>query len=203
MRILDGQTENEKEVPREIAFHCAPVIAGVKPSNLLILRQTKNCRIGAALENTDVSCMCLFAGREKTMCLLYRKSYLELLTGREENRRFLLKYGYRDFKIEKVLARLKVRFLKYQAGTGEFPHEMGLLLGYPLADVNGFIENQGRDYLLSGYWKVYDNPEGAKKLFHIYTEIRDEAVRAVDSGKKLWQIERQYRRKTSLLSAVG
>lgn len=201
--ILEHQAEKEKTVMREIAFHCAPVIAGMKPSNLLILSGTGDCRIGAALQNTGVSCMCLSAGRENTMCFLYRKEYLEALVAGKENRSFLVKYGYREFTLEKVLARLRDRFLNYQSGAGEFPHEMGLLLGYPLADVNGFIENQGKNYLLSGYWKVYEDPDGARKLFRVYTKTREEMVNAVDSGKLLWQIEKQYQRRKSLKISAG
>ncbi len=33
----------------------------------------------------------------------------------------------------------------------QFPHEMGLLLGYPVEDVVGFMENNGKNYLYSGY----------------------------------------------------
>ena len=39
----------------------------------------------------------------------------------------------------------------------QFPHEMGLLLGYPIEDVRGFIEHNGCGCLYSGYWKVYRN----------------------------------------------
>ena len=38
---------------------------------------------------------------------------------------------------------------------GEFPHEIGVFLGYPLADVIGFIENRGKNFTACGYWKVY------------------------------------------------
>ena len=33
----------------------------------------------------------------------------------------------------------------------DFPHEIGIFLGYPLEDVVGFIENQGKNYTCSGY----------------------------------------------------
>ena len=34
---------------------------------------------------------------------------------------------------------------------GAFPHEIGLLLGYPVEDVLGFIRHQGKNYLYTGY----------------------------------------------------
>ena len=54
----------------------------------------------------------------------------------------------------------------------EFPHEMGLLLGYPVEDVEGFIENKGHNYLYAGYWKVYGHVEEKKALFNRYEEAR-------------------------------
>ena len=50
----------------------------------------------------------------------------------------------------------------------EFPHEIGIFLGYPLADVVGFIEHQGHDYVYCGYWKVYGDLRSAVKSFDIY-----------------------------------
>ena len=35
----------------------------------------------------------------------------------------------------------------------DFPHEIGVFLGYPLTDVVGFIENQGRNFTCCGCWK--------------------------------------------------
>ena len=70
-------------------------------------------------------------------------------------------------------------------GRREFPHEIGLLLGYPAADVEGFIENKGQDSLYSGYWKVYDDVEHAKRLFDAYNKCRDRLLKAVAEGVPL------------------
>ena len=47
----------------------------------------------------------------------------------------------------------------------EFPHEIGLFLGYPLRDVVGFIENRGRNFTCCGYWKSYGDPTRARAYF--------------------------------------
>ena len=47
----------------------------------------------------------------------------------------------------------------------DFPHEMGVLLGYPLEDVKGFINNRGRIFLYTGYWKVYSDLQQKMDLF--------------------------------------
>ena len=45
--------------------------------------------------------------------------------------------------------------------TKNFPHEIGVFLGYPLDDVIGFIEH--KPYYLVGDWKVYQNVNEAKE----------------------------------------
>lgn len=50
------------------------------------------------------------------------------------------------------------------ADYGEFPHEVGLFLGYPPEDVEGFIENKARSCKITGYWKVYSDEEKAKRF---------------------------------------
>lgn len=50
-------------------------------------------------------------------------------------------------------------------GEAEFPHEIGLLLGYPPADVEGFIQHKGADFAACGGWKAYESPSEALKTF--------------------------------------
>ena len=49
-----------------------------------------------------------------------------------------------------------------------FPHEVGFFLGYPYADVMGFIEHEGKDFLCCGSWKVYADKERAEACFERY-----------------------------------
>ena len=54
----------------------------------------------------------------------------------------------------------------------DFPHEIGIFLGYPLDDVEGFIKNKGQNFLLNGYWKVYSNKEEKEKIFKAYKKSK-------------------------------
>lgn len=69
--------------------------------------------------------------------------------------------------------RLTTRIGCYSAGTLEFPHEIGVFLGYPLSDVRGFLEDEGRNCAYVGYWKVYDNVHSKIRLFQRYDEHRE------------------------------
>ena len=73
-----------------------------------------------------------------------------------------------------ALERLRSRLAQRE----DFPHEIGLFLGYPLGDVIGFIENAGKNSKCAGCWKVYCNECETMKLFEkfkkctrIYTKL--------------------------------
>lgn len=73
--------------------------------------------------------------------------------------------GYIDTDLKQVLPVFRTHYQQYLKEKKVFPHEMGLLLGYPPEDVKGFIHNQGKNYLYSGYWKVYDRPHEKSGCF--------------------------------------
>ena len=75
----------------------------------------------------------------------------------------------------------------------EFPHEIGILLGYPIEDVKGFIENAGRDAKCCGQWKVYSDPRDAKRRFEALKRSQDRCQKSFFSGVSLRElIESSY-----------
>jgi hypothetical protein len=107
---------------------------------------------------------------------------------RAEVRKFIREFGYEATELEGMINRLCYR-ISWLAVTGMgFPHEIGAFLGYPVEDVKGFIVNQGREYLLLGYWKVYSNPVAAKMLFRQYDQAKILAVNEFLTGKSIQEI---------------
>ena len=49
--------------------------------------------------------------------------------------------------------------------SADFPHEVGLFLGYPPEDVRGFMENRAAGFKLIGCWKVYGDVDAAREKF--------------------------------------
>ena len=86
---------------------------------------------------------------------LYRTDKMEKLLQDEEVAAFLQERGYDELTLNSVLTSFRMRYLAYREGKEEFPHEMGILLEYPVEDVEGLIRYGGINYLCSGYWKVY------------------------------------------------
>ena len=56
------------------------------------------------------------------------------------------------------------------AVSSDFPHEIGLFLGYPLGDVIGFIENHGQKLpVLRGLESLYQ-PGGCRRCFRKFSK---------------------------------
>ncbi|MDY5271294.1 MAG: DUF3793 family protein [Tractidigestivibacter sp.] len=51
------------------------------------------------------------------------------------------------------------------APSSASPHELGVLLGYPVRDVRGFMCDGGRGAVACGRWKVYGDPAAAERRF--------------------------------------
>lgn len=71
---------------------------------------------------------------------------------------------------------------------GGFPHEIGLFLGYPLGDVEGFIRNRGQNCKCAGCWKVYCNELEAQKRFARIQKCRKVYARLWAQGRSVWQL---------------
>ncbi len=101
-------------------------------------------------------------------------------------RALLLREGYpAQGGLEAMLETLGRRL-----NQGDFPHEVGLFLGYPPEDVEGFRLHRGRDYKLAGCWKVYSDVERARQCFRRYGLCRAALCRRLREGKALAQVFR-------------
>lgn len=175
-----------------LGFHCTPAFAGIKCANLLSLCHEKYDNIEKKLLQLNANfnpkgiyikrlCFC----QKRILILVYGKNLLEKTVYDPKHIPLLQKEGYPLSEgLDAVLDHLCMR-LQQQA---EFPHEIGIFLGYPLDDVIGFRQNRGKNYKLSGYWKVYGDERSAKKLFEKYTRCRDNVCKRINSGMSLNQI---------------
>jgi hypothetical protein len=180
-------------MPLQVATHCAPVLAGIKPSNSITLNSADTMKLIDALKDTGVQCRIIHQEKDRCLWLLYRKEELEQYLLSREHQGFLKECGYDSLNLLQVFANLCKRYEAYKFHGAEFPHELGLILGYPLCDVKGFMEHQGRNFLYSGYWKIYGNVEHTKKMFQAYDLVRYQMIRQVEYGRTLRQIVYAYR----------
>lgn len=171
--------------------HGAPTLAGMKTGNLFPcffsspqalaeeLRAMNRVLVPRGLRLVPLR-------REKGRALLYlfRPAALSRDLAQEEVRRLLRQAGYRDLGQGACLAELRRRL----GAGGDFPHEIGLFLGYPLADVVGFMENGGENCKYTGCWKVYSNVAEARQRFAQFKRCQSIYAVQFQRGKTLSQL---------------
>lgn len=172
--------------------HCSPVLMGEKPSNLVSFSKEKMPEFPEIIEiykeklsrkgiYMEVICSC----RKHYLILVYRRDMLESYLRQPGAMEILLQDGYQEEAgLEELFLHLKERFEKQT----EFPHEIGLFLGYPLEDVKGFRMYQGSGCKLCGYWKVYGDVEKAKMQFAVYDRCRVFMSEQLRQGYTILQI---------------
>ena len=179
-------------IPLQLALQCAPVISGIKISNLLTIPAKSLRELSVVLKKTELSFRILYPGRERLVILIYRDTELKEYLEREEVMAFIYKCGYETSDISKIFPVFVKRYMRYMELKQDFPHELGLFLGYPIEDVEGFIKENGKNYLYSGYWKVYKDAELKIRLFKNYEKVQTEIVRLLYEGLDIMDIITNY-----------
>lgn len=166
--------------------HGAPTLARLKTGNLFNLAcpsleslAEEMLALAPTLGEKGVELTALRVKDGRCLLYLYRPQALEAAMRDPETARFLLEYGYPEgCTAGEAIERLRGRV----CASEEFPHEIGVFLGYPLTDIRGFICNGGRNCLCCGCWKVYSEPERAMKRFALYRKCTEAYARLFAAG---------------------
>jgi hypothetical protein len=151
----------------QILVHCsAPALCGIKPSCLFSMEKERcEAKLDKIREwNSEFSeaGICIVPVPRFCGIVLFFVYDRELLVRQCEGvceKDYLLRKGYPVYAgFKAMLAELLHRL---SCGK-EFPHEVGVFLGYPLEDVIAFEQYAGSGYAYSGYWKTYGNVSAAR-----------------------------------------
>ncbi len=190
-----------------LAGFCMPTLLRQKPASLIqiskIYGSWNNLLELLWEETTQYECKLevLYENSSMASILIYQEELLHSNMIQPENYRYFKENGYQGIEDNnRLLKAVSNRLTGYnkniinqcsvRAETLDerlellgFPHEIGVVLGYPLEDVKGYIINKGKNYLLNGYWKVYHNKEQAERIFENYKKIQSSALESVGQGK--------------------
>lgn len=131
---------------QSLITHSAPTLAGLKTGSLFCFSyssgaeleaQLSRCRL--ALQDKGVRIRILRRTPDRALLYVYRPAKLAQDLQKPGVPEFLAQMGYPSLNPEQALGRLAQKTARQSC-----PHEVGLFLGYPLADVVGFIENEGK-----------------------------------------------------------
>lgn len=173
-----------------IIKYCSPTLAGLKTGNLFNCKyQSKNQvitnirRLNASLVPKGIRVLPLKIKDGKVLIYVYRPLKLQLDLEDEIAKEILTEKNYNNFKESYAVTNLIERV----KNSDEFPHEIGLFLGYPSKDVKGFIEDGSRACKYCGIWKVYDDVESAIKAFNKFEKCKKVYI---DKWSKGYDFER-------------
>lgn len=177
-----------KGIEKGLIEFCAPTLAGIKCASLFnyfhegeqIARRELD-EINKLLNKKGVNAEILVWKEKSALLYVYRWAMLESELKQPGVFELLESYGYENRDIDICLKHLKCRFLEDSC----FPHEIGVFLGYPLEDVEGFIANKGKNCESCGMWKVYCNKEEKQKMFLKLEKCQEVYLQVFREGREL------------------
>lgn len=159
---------------RALILNCSQTLAGLKTGTVFNITRGADPVSGADIDlanrllNRKGIWLCMTENPPGCpLVYVFRRSQLVQDLNREKARAILKMYGYPvpegfgPVSVDECVAFL-VRRLTESSG---FPHEIGLFLGFPAEDVEGFIRNHGEGCRFCGYWKVYGDEQEARRRF--------------------------------------
>jgi hypothetical protein len=187
---VGGKIEDDRScLAAFMALHSAEVLERVKPANLMTMHDRVHIcgrnlyrlweefadeLLGAGGLRAHVLHDC---GRRR-LVLLYSPILLEGLLAEPKVQNFLRKAGYSAYRgRQQALDELTLR-----AAQGDFPHEIGLFLGYPLKDVAGFMGWAAIPFSCNGPWRVYGDPARSLRLAKCHKACRARMAERLDAG---------------------
>lgn len=169
-----------------ILRHCSPTLAGLKTGSLFCCTYQNRQEMQQAvrfwngrLQHKGLRVLPLRYRKNKALLYFYRPGKLSIDLKNQTAIRLLFERGYSLESPEKSISHLRKRLTEQP----DFPHEIGLFLGYPPEDVCGFIENGAANCKCVGCWKVYGNVEDAQKKFALYKKCTAAYCRQYAKGK--------------------
>lgn len=174
-----------------IIRYCAPTLAGIKTGNLFSCfckSADELCekirQLNKSLVPKGLRVLPLRLVKQRALIYIFRPLYLKRDLSESIAKRLLITQGYPIDNPDKCILKLMSNLYS----NDDFPHEIGLFLGYPPEDVKGFIDNKAIDCKCTGCWKVYSNEEDAKRTFEKYKKCTEAYCSLLSRGKSIEQL---------------
>lgn len=168
--------------------NCAPTLAGIKTGSLFPCPFEDRSRLLGSIRSINrrlgkkgLRCIPLRFSGSKALIYVYRPSKLRGDLQNTTAKSILNQQGYCPENADGCLVRLARKLRE----KGEFPHEIGLFLGYPAEDVQGFMENKACGCKCCGCWKVYGDVDKAEQKFAQYKKCTRIYCRLHEEGKDI------------------
>lgn len=151
-------------------------MVGVKPAELLNIPinegGTKNLALeelrAYLLQDKDIKLREIKKQNGRVQVLFYHCNALDNALCNNTNLKFLRGLGYPEqYSLEGY-----VDFLVARLNRKDFPHEIGLFLGYPFKDVLGYIGHPSLKLVKINGWKIYGDDKLSNKRYESFLQAR-------------------------------
>lgn len=178
--------------------YTAPTLCEIKSGNLFAVKKSdfslrKFLSWREKLGHFGIRLLAVQARCKNILILAYNVCWVRMLLEDSFTRAYLSSKGYsgdEELSPDAFVTELKSRI----KNSNSFPHEIGIILGYPIMDVIEFDRNQGKASKYCGYWKSYSNVEGAKKCQCLYKDCSGKCCQMFEEGRSLSQIIKEYKK---------
>ena len=155
--------------------YASPTLGGIKTGSLFKVYKNSSIDLkkeidyyNLSLNYLDLYLEILYSCDKYDLIYIYNFKMLTQELNNKEVKEFFKIFNYRCDFIDEYISCLKKRFNILK----KTPHEIGIFLGYPLNDVKSFIIYKGKNFKISGCWKVYDNVDYCIKQFNKFKKYR-------------------------------
>lgn len=179
-----------QQFEQTLAWHCAPALTGIKAADLISWAPPEEggrellSHYIRLLAPRGIRLWVLGFYRRRVLLLVFRPQRLSRWLEQPQVSAMLARAGYPVGRGTGALLNCLRRRLREES----FPHEIGLFLGYPPADVEGFLRDGGRSCKLCGPWKVYGDVEEAARRFSAFRRCRSALNQRMAQGLTLAQV---------------
>jgi hypothetical protein len=169
LRISAGGTMGNP-LENELIRQCAPTLAGLKAASLFrfvfplnenLFQSIHSLTCVLRSKNLDMELLHLDVIRRSGLLFVHRPLALDRIMEDHRNREFFRHQGYSGSTWQEIINEMANRL----ALRASFPHEIGILLDYPLEDVKAYMAAPKEKGLCSGCWKAYTHPVRARHFF--------------------------------------
>ena len=175
---------------------CSPTMCGIKPANIFFIKQEafSQHHFDEWKQNLQAHGITACSG-------LLSKDFCFILVFDSEWERKILDNPFvqvflsgKNYLCNGGVERIINEIINRMQNQICFPHEIGIILGYPIEDVISFEENQGKNCKYCGYWKSYSDVGRAKQSLCAYRKCCNLCMKWLAEGFSVSQIITEYKR---------
>ena len=192
-------------VDKVLIDYCSPTLAGLKTGSLIPFEMKDSDlamevrRLNRSFKDKGLRLIPIKRKDRKALLYLYRPARLREDLLSTEAGSILKDKGYPVGKPNVCVSTL----IRHLAVDSEFPHEVGLFLGYPPSDVKCFMADSRKGVQCVGCWKVYGDVSEAEKTFARFQKCTAVYRKLMEQGKPLEKlVVKEIRQKNEMEAAV-